>query len=148
MTKTKYPILRGLNLLNKPKLSFNFDGGDLYERKDKFSSFGWADKWEDIHSCLKIIYPLIVNLGNDHDKKTFNTACNFIGLLNETKEKWLSYKKEKANITEAEIVNKIDLRNKSRVNKDYKEADNIRNFLLDKGVLIEDKDGKTVWKLK
>ena len=44
MTKTKYPILRGLNLLNKPKLSFNFDGGDLYERKDKFSSFGWADK--------------------------------------------------------------------------------------------------------
>jgi|TARA_B110000114_G_scaffold179660_1_gene214357 hypothetical protein len=80
MTKTKYPILRGLNLLNKPKLSFNFDGGDLYERKDKFSSFGWADKWEDIHSCLKIIYPLIVNLGNDHDKKKitgFNWSISY-----------------------------------------------------------------------
>jgi cysteinyl-tRNA synthetase len=86
--------------------------------------------------------------GNDHDKKIFNIACNFIGLLKETKKEWLSYKKEKANITEAEIVNKIDLRNKSRVNKDYKEADNIRNFLLDKGVLIEDKDGKTIWKFK
>ena len=86
--------------------------------------------------------------GNDHDKKTFNTACNFIGLLNETKKDWLSKKKEKSFITEAEIINKIDLRNKARTNKDYKEADNIRNSLLDKGVLIEDKDGKTIWKFK
>jgi cysteinyl-tRNA synthetase len=86
--------------------------------------------------------------GNLHDKQIFNTACNFIGLLNETKEKWLSYKKEKANITKKEIENKIDLRNKARANKNYKEADNIRNSLLDKGVLIEDKDGKTIWKFK
>jgi len=42
----------------------------------------------------------------------------------------------------------IDLRNKARENKDYKEADKIRNELLDKGVLIEDKDGKTIWKIK
>jgi cysteinyl-tRNA synthetase len=86
--------------------------------------------------------------GNDHDKKIFNSACNFVGLLNETKEEWLSNKKEMANITEKEIKNKIDLRNKARANKDYKEADNIRNSLLDKGVLIEDKDGKTIWKFK
>ena len=86
--------------------------------------------------------------GNDYDKKIFNSACNFIGLLNETKEKWLNFKKENASITEKEIVNEIDLRNKARANKDYKKADNIRNSLLDKGVLIEDKDGKTIWKLK
>ena len=59
-----------------------------------------------------------------------------------------SYKKKKLDITETEIINKINLRNKARLNKDYKEADNIRNYLLDKGVLIEDKDGKTIWKLK
>ena len=29
-----------------------------------------------------------------------------------------------------------------------KKADNIRKELLDKGVLIEDKDGKTIWKIK
>jgi cysteinyl-tRNA synthetase len=40
------------------------------------------------------------------------------------------------------------LRNKARNLKNYKEADKIRNELLDKGVLIEDKDGKTVWKFK
>jgi cysteinyl-tRNA synthetase len=96
---------------------------------------------------LHKLYDKALN-GSDRDKKIFNAACNFIGLLNETKEEWLSYKKEKANISEAEIENKIDLRNKARVNKDYKEADNIRKSLLDKGVLIEDKDGKTIWKFK
>ena len=88
------------------------------------------------------------NKGNDEDKQIFNSACNFIGLLDETKEEWLNHKKIKASITEQEIENKIDLRNKARADKDYKEADNIRDYLLDKGVLIKDKDGKTIWKLK
>ena len=86
--------------------------------------------------------------GSDEDKKIFNSACNFIGLLQETKEEWLKYKKDKADISEAEIENKIELRNKARSNKKYKEADDIRDYLLDKGVLIEDKDGKTIWKFK
>ncbi|WP_435091013.1 cysteine--tRNA ligase [Candidatus Pelagibacter bacterium nBUS_30] len=88
------------------------------------------------------------NKGNDEDKQIFNSACNFIGLLQETKEVWLNYKKDKADISEEEIESKIELRNKARADKDYKEADNIRNYLLDKGVLIEDKDGKTIWKFK
>jgi cysteinyl-tRNA synthetase len=88
------------------------------------------------------------NKGNNEDKQIFNSACNFIGLLQETKEVWLNYKKDKADISEAEIENKIELRNKARANKDYKEADNIRDYLLDKGVLIEDKNGKTIWKFK
>jgi len=86
--------------------------------------------------------------GTDDDKKRFISACQFIGLLNETKENWLKYKKDKVSINETEIMSKIEKRNKARENKDYKEADNIRNELLDKGVLIEDKDGKTIWKLK
>ena len=88
------------------------------------------------------------NKGNDEDKHIFNSACNFIGLLQETKEEWLNYKKGNADISETEIKNKIDLRNKARADKNYKEADNIRDQLLDKGVLIEDKDGKTIWKFK
>ena len=39
-------------------------------------------------------------------------------------------------------------RDKARENKNYKEADRIRDEHLDKGVLIEDKDGKTLWKFK
>ena len=86
--------------------------------------------------------------GNDRDKGLFVLACNFIGILNKTKEEWLENKKKKLLISEIDILKKIELRNKARVDKNYKEADIIRNELLDKGVLIEDKDGKTIWKLK
>ena len=47
-----------------------------------------------------------------------------------------------------EIKQKIAERNNARKNKDYKAADKIRNELFDKGVLIEDKDDKTLWKFK
>ena len=55
---------------------------------------------------------------------------------------------EKSSINEVDILEMITLRNKAREDKNYKEADIIRDKLLDKGVLIEDKDGKTTWKLK
>ena len=57
-------------------------------------------------------------------------------------------KKNKLNISEKEIEDKILERNSARDNKNYELADKIRKELLDKGVLIEDKDGKTVWKFK
>ena len=132
------------------------------------------DKWYEVYKVVKdksvlnedILSPLyddlntpgyIANLhklydkalkGNDTDKNLFVSACNFIGILNKTKEEWLEFKKKKLSITEADILKKIELRNKAREDKDYKRADLIRDELLDKGVLIEDKDGKTVWKFK
>jgi cysteinyl-tRNA synthetase len=86
--------------------------------------------------------------GSEDDKKIFVLACNFVGLLDKTKEELLSFKKKNSLISEEDIIRKIDLRNKARTDKKYKEADIIRDELLDKGVLIEDKDGKTIWKLK
>ena len=86
--------------------------------------------------------------GNDEDKSLFVSACKFVGLLNESKENWLKFKINKALISEKEILQKIQERNKARENKNYEEADKIRKELLDKGVLIEDKDGKTTWKFK
>jgi cysteinyl-tRNA synthetase len=132
------------------------------------------EKWYEVFSSFKepvkipddMLLPLyddlntagyIANLHNlyekalkgDNDKKNiFISACNFIGLLTDTKEEWLSFKKNKSLITEEDIIKKVELRNKARENKDYAKADFIRNELLDKGVLIEDKDGKTIWKFK
>ena len=88
------------------------------------------------------------NNGDDKEKKIFISACNFIGILSQTKEEWLNFKKKKSLISEKDILKKIELRNKARENKDYKDADKIRDELLDKGVLIRDKDGKTSWKIK
>ena len=94
------------------------------------------------------LHQLYEKASKGHDQQLFISACQFVGLLNEDYENWQQYKKDKASINETDILNKIELRNKARKNKDYEEADRIRNELLDKGVLIEDKDGKTIWKFK
>jgi len=86
--------------------------------------------------------------GDLKDKEIFTSACNFIGLLTNTKKEWIEFKKNKSALTEKEILTKINERNKARENKNYKLADQIRNELIDKGVLIEDTDGKTTWKFK
>ena len=86
--------------------------------------------------------------GSVEDKEIFVSACNFIGLLNENKKSWDQFKQSKLMISEEEIQKKIKDRNNARENKDYKAADKIRNELSDKGVLIEDKGDKTLWKYK
>ncbi len=86
--------------------------------------------------------------GNYNDKALFVSACQFVGLLNQNKEEWLSFKMSRASISEEEILKKIYERNRAREDKNYEEADKIRKELSDKGVLIEDKDGKTIWKFK
>jgi len=130
------------------------------------------DKWYRVYSSdLKsikvpdeILKPLyedlntpgyIANLHNLFEKASkgeninlFISACQFIGLMNESREQWNNFKKNKASISESEIKNMLSLRDKARENKNYKEADRIRDELYDKGVLIEDKDGKTLWKFK
>ena len=88
------------------------------------------------------LHQLYEKASKGEGKELFISACKFIGLLNEEKKQWEKYKKDKATISETDIKKKIDLRNKARANKDYKEADRIRDELFDKGVLIEDKDGK------
>ena len=86
--------------------------------------------------------------GNLEDKKIFVSACNFIGLLTENKDEWENFKKDKSILNDELIEIKIKERNQARDNKNYELADKIRNELLEKGVQIEDKDGKTSWKFK
>ena len=86
--------------------------------------------------------------GKQEEKEIFTTACKFIGLLDQSKEEWDNFKKQNLKLSEKDILKKIDDRNKARDKKDYELADKIRNELLDKGILIEDKDGKTTWKIK
>ncbi len=130
------------------------------------------DKWYKVYSSNfksvkvsdEILKPLyedlntpgyIANLHKLYEKANkgenidlFISACKFIGLMNETSKEWNDFKKNRVSITESEIESLLSLRDKARENKNYKEADRIRDELLDKGVLIEDKDGKTLWKFK
>ena len=86
--------------------------------------------------------------GNEKDKEIFISACNFIGLLIESKEDWEYYRFQCAKIESKVIDERIKLMDKARENKDYTESDRIRKELQDFGIVLENKDGKTNWKLK
>lgn len=125
-----------LNIEKKPKISDEI----LRPLLDDLNTPGYITNLHKLYEKA--------SKGSDEDKRIFISACHFVGLLNESKEDWLKFKKSKVSISESEILFKINQRNKARINKNYDEADKIRTDLLDKGVLIEDKDGKTVWKFK
>ena len=40
--------------------------------------------------------------GGNEEKNLFVLACNFIGILNKTKEEWIEFKKKKSSINEDE----------------------------------------------
>ena len=86
--------------------------------------------------------------GDDRSKKLFNSACRLLGLFNLNKEEWNSFKKDKTNISENFIKQKINERLKAKKNGNYDLADKIRKELHEKGVLIEDQKNLTNWKYK
>ncbi len=106
--------------------------------------------YEDLNTpgYIANLHKLFEKANKGENIDLFVSACKFIGLMNETSEQWNEFKKKRVSLTESEIENMLGLRDKARENKNYKEADRIRDELLDKGVLIEDKDGKTLWKFK
>ena len=106
--------------------------------------------YEDLNTpgFIANLHNLFEKANKGEDVDLFISACQFIGLMNESSIQWNDLKKNKVSISASEIENMLSLRNKARENKNYEEADKIRDELLDKGVLIEDKDGKTLWKFK
>ncbi|MEJ5227127.1 cysteine--tRNA ligase [Thermodesulfovibrio sp.] len=55
---------------------------------------------------------------------------------------------KRIDILEEEIEELINERNQARKEKNWQKADDIRNFLLTKGIILEDRPDKTVWKVK
>ena len=88
------------------------------------------------------------NKGNEEKKIQFNQACRLLGLFNISKSDWESSKKRKISVSETYIIKKIDERTKAKNNGDFSLADEIREELFSKGILIEDQKGKTIWKFK
>ncbi len=86
--------------------------------------------------------------GDRKSKSLFNNACKLIGLFNISKEKWENLKKSNIKISEDYILKKISERTKAKKDKNFALADEIRKDLLGEGIVIEDQQDKTVWKLK
>ena len=86
--------------------------------------------------------------GDDKSKKIFNSACKLLGLFDLDKKQWDDFKKSNTDVSESFILQKINERSAAKKKGDFKLADEIRNELLDKDIIIEDQKEKTIWKYK
>ena len=71
---------------------------------------------------------------------------NSLGLLLDEVENYFKY--GELELSDREIEKLINDRNDARRNKKFDLADEIRDQLLKKGIVLEDLDGKTIWKKK
>ena len=93
----------------------------------------------------------LYNAASNGDKKSkslFNNACKLIGLFNINKQEWENLKKSNIKVSDDYISKKIAERTKAKKEGNFTLADQIRKDLLGQGIVIEDQQDKTVWKLK
>jgi len=89
---------------------------------------------------LQQIFNELKKTPNDNEIRShFNNGLKILGLKPNFKQKQLSLDIEY-------IENMISRRLEAKNNKDYKLADEIRNELLNEGILLEDSNDKTTWK--
>ena len=96
-------------------------------------------------TCIFEIVRLINSVANDKCSKEFLqkllneilSLCNVLGILYDTEEK--------NNIDEKEIEELIEKRQEAKKNKDYKLADEIRDNLKEKGIILRDTSAGVVW---
>jgi len=93
-----------------------------------------------------------INLMLKQGVSHFSNIGWVLGMFREDPEKYLDQQKKeglkKLNLTEQEMFRSIEERNLARKEKNWKRADEIRNGLLSKGIVLEDTPSGTNWKLK
>ena len=75
--------------------------------------------------------------------KELVSLSSILGLL---RDKAKNYFTEGIGISEEEIEGYILKRNQARKEKDFELSDKIRDELLEKGIILEDKESGTTWK--
>ena len=107
---------------------------------------------DDINTpkAISVLHSMFKDLKKDPDnnelRSSFIKSANFMGLLFSKPSNWLL--KEDNNIDTKVIDELIEERNRARQSKDFLVADNIRDKLLDMGLVLEDKNDITTWKKK
>ena len=88
----------------------------------------------------------------DEGVKTFTTMGNVLGILTIDPIAYFQQKQDEGMkdiaLSEEEILKYIEERKAARANKDWKRADEIRDELINKGIILEDTPQGTSWKVK
>jgi cysteinyl-tRNA synthetase len=77
---------------------------------------------------------------------TLKSLLNSLGLLSDETENYFKY--GELDFSDDEIENLISNRNDARESKNFDLADEIRDQLITKGIVLEDLGDKTIWKKK
>ena len=91
--------------------------------------------------ALKELYEL------SNDKNQLKSAANYLGILQLTKTEWINQKKKIKNLDEKKINKLISNRDKARKEKNFNEADKIRDKLALEGIILEDSPDGTKWRI-
>ena len=70
-----------------------------------------------------------------------------MGILQLTKTEWINQRKKIKNIDQKKIQKLINDRNKARKEKNFNEADKIRNELALNDIILEDSPSGTKWRI-
>ncbi len=143
-THYRKPINFGETLLEQSKNILN----KLYKNLDNKSHDDLVSKdvinplLDDLNTPLAIS-----NLLKIKCSKTLKKSANLLGLLNRKPEEWFALN-NKSIMSKNDIELLILERDKARKLKDFAKADEIREQLDQNNILLEDIDGKTIWRVK
>ena len=143
-THYRKPINFGKSLLEQSKNILN----KLYKKLNSESDEALVS--EDILIPLldDLNTPLAIsNLSKIKCSKTLKKSANFLGLLKRTSEEWFALN-NKSTMSKNDIELLIKQRDEARKLKNFAKADEIRDQLDNNHVVLEDVDGKTIWRVK
>jgi cysteinyl-tRNA synthetase len=126
---------------------------------DDFNTAQALGYFYDLQTALNSLLDLSRGQPTDQIRSLFNQGDEqfrkmgwIFGLFREEPEAYMDRQKKeglkKLGLLEEEILKLIEERNTARKNKDWKKADDIRNDLLSRGIVLEDTPSKTLWKIK
>jgi cysteinyl-tRNA synthetase len=126
---------------------------------DDFNTAQALGYFYDLQTALNSLLDLSRGQPTDQIRSLFNQGYEqfrkmgwIFGLFREEPEAYMDRQKKDGlkilGLLEEEILKLIEERNTARKNKDWKKADDIRNDLLSRGIVLEDTPSKTLWKIK
>ena len=157
-----------LLLENKVENVDNFLPDDISESiKTNFveamdDDFNTTVALSELYSIFKYLNNAIKKMNKGNKEQTLNTikrvitnlkeVYSILGLFEQVPVEFIAELKNKyikeLDISENEIIELVNKRLEAKKNKDFETADNIRNELNDKGIILNDTKEGTTWDLK
>ena len=133
---------------------------DLSYETDEHVPSEYSEKFHDAMqddfnspSAISVLFEMVkqINILKKEDQLTHANALaselislsNILGILSENPEEYFT---SGINLSNEDIEQAIERRNKARQEKDFELSDKIRDDLLKEGIILEDKGTKTIWK--